>query len=342
MGNYSAELAAKIQAVANAGGGEVLIPVGRYLIGPGSVDVTATNVHLRGQGKGATVLTIDQMPTTRRPLLYLSGENWRISDLTVDCADFYPSIEERYAAIGGVGNGVTIHDVEIRRMGRIGILITASNNFRIENCEISLTTPTNDLSTGILIPKTESPITGGIIRGNRLVNTIIQAGGNSHWIVGNLCRGWKFGSGIFTTWGSRGMRIESNDLRGGEGQDVNGTWCLGIECWSRDSIIAYNLCYNNDGAGINTGAPHCSVIGNICFGNGHNGIAARHEGDKGGDWPQSAHNNIFVGNQSHNNAWYGYAEQRPGLVGIQHAANCYIPNGRGEKYIPQLNTNPAS
>ena len=157
MDNYSAELTAKINAAAEAGGGEVLIPAGQYLIGPESVDVTAANVHLRGEGKGATVLTIDQMPTTRRPLLFLSGDNWSISDLTLDCADFYPPIDERYAAVGGAGNGVRIHNVEIRRMGRIGILIADSKNFRIENCDIALTTPTNDLNTGILIPKERYP-----------------------------------------------------------------------------------------------------------------------------------------------------------------------------------------
>jgi hypothetical protein len=79
MDNYSEELTAKIKAAADAGGGEVLIPAGRYLIGPESVDVAAANVHLRGEGKGATVFTIDQMPTTRRPLLFLSGDNLSIS-----------------------------------------------------------------------------------------------------------------------------------------------------------------------------------------------------------------------------------------------------------------------
>jgi hypothetical protein len=52
MDNYSAELTAKIKAAAAAGGGEVFILAGKYLIGPGSVEVTAANVHLRGEGKG--------------------------------------------------------------------------------------------------------------------------------------------------------------------------------------------------------------------------------------------------------------------------------------------------
>ena len=134
-------------------------------------------MHLRGQGKGATVLTIDQMPTTRRPLLFLSGDNWSISDLTVDCADFYSPIDERYAALGGASGGVAIRDVEIRRMGRIGILIADSNNFRIENCEIALTTPTNDLNSGILIPKTESPIRGGISEATELLTRLSRLAG---------------------------------------------------------------------------------------------------------------------------------------------------------------------
>jgi hypothetical protein len=58
-------------------------------------------------------------------------------------------------------------------MDPIGILIAGSKNFRVENCEIALTTPTKILILQFLIPKTKSPITGGIIRGNRLVNAII-------------------------------------------------------------------------------------------------------------------------------------------------------------------------
>ena len=331
--NYSEELFRALVAAAERGGGEVVIPAGRHVIGPEPIEADISNVHLRGEGKGTSILAIEEMPSTRRPLLLLHGNNWSVSDLTIDCADLYPDADRRYAALGGNGEGIAIHDIEIKRMGRVGIVVGSSSSFRIENCDISLTTPDSSLNSGIVIPK-NVPTTGGIIKGNRLFNTIMQIAGRNHQLIGNICKVWKFGAAIFTTWGSSGMLIEGNDLSGGVGRDVNNTWCLGIECWSRDTIIAHNRCYDNDGSGLSTGAPHCAIVGNVCFNNRLNGIGARHEGLKENDWPQSAHHNVFLGNQSFNNGWYGYSEQHPGLVGIHHAANCYTPNTRGDMRIP--------
>jgi hypothetical protein len=332
MDNYSEELAAKLREAAQRGGGEVVVPAGTYLIGPDAIEENITGVHLRGEGKGATRLICDAPMTTRRSLLTLHGNNWSVSGLTIDCGDFQPVGGRSGGGIGGSGNDWAVHDVEIKRIWWAGMVFSDATDFRIENCFISLTEPRPDFNAGVLLHESNGPVKGGIIKANRLINTTLVLGGNYHWIIGNVCRGFKFGSGVFTTYGSTGMRIESNDLSHGTGLDENHTWCLGIECWSRNSLLAHNQCYNNDGAGINTGAPNCVVIGNICFGNARNGIGARNEGMQG-EFKQSADYNLFIGNQSFHNGWYGYAEQSAGLIGIVHGANCYRPNGRGEMLV---------
>jgi hypothetical protein len=331
------ELVELIEAAAARGGGEIVIPAGRHLIGPGSIRPRhCDNVHIRGEGRGATVLYIDQQATTHGGLLQLNGNQWSISDLTVDCGDFFPDMADKYAALCGIGNGWTMENVEIRRQGRVGILVTIASNFRILNCNISKTDADPTFNAAILFSAPNESTESGQVCDNILVNSSVLSVGSYHLFSGNKVTGWKYGAGIFVGGpNAAGMRIIGNDLSGGLGTDIERSRPAGIECWSKDSVIANNRCCNNSGAGISTGGANTVLTGNICRENGRNGIAARMLRDAVGNITKRADYNVFVGNQCVGNEYYGYAEQDPGgFVGIKHGVNVYTPNGRGDMYVP--------
>jgi hypothetical protein len=331
------ELIELIEAAADRGGGEIVIPAGSHLIGPDSIRPRRCgNVHIRGEGKGATILYIDHQATTHGGLLQLNGNGWSISNLTIDCGDFFPDMADKYAALCGIGNEWTIESVEIRRQGRVGILVTTASNFRILGCNISKTEANSEFNAAILFSTPNESTEKGQICNNVLTNSGITGTGSYHLYFGNRVSGVKYGAGIFVGGpNATGVRVIGNDLSGGLGVDAERSRPAGIECWSRDTIIANNRCCNNSGAGISTGGANTSIVSNICRENGRNGIAARRLVDELGNVTKRADYNLIVGNQCVGNEWYGYAEQEPGgFVGIQHAANVYTPNGRGDMHTP--------
>jgi parallel beta-helix repeat protein len=265
------------------------------------------------------------MPTG--PLLWGEGNNWSIENLTLDMGDYVPTVNR--PAIACRGDNWRVKNCAILRIGRVGISVTAGNNWSIEANHITKTAPSQILNEAILVTKY------GEARANnaRIIDNVCKGSGILFWgfrstIARNHISNAGFGAGIFTgrLMNCHSMEIRDNVCSGGRGFDENKTWVSGFELWSPNSVIVNNTAYDNDGTGIIVGGQNCIVIANHCYNNGvhsgHNGFGARYAGPV-----HNASGSIFAGNRADGATQaYGYAEQPGGLHDIVQIGNDYNGN----------------
>ena len=114
----------KALAICAAGGGTCLVPEGMYLISPSGISTgghkasVVSGVHLKGAGRGASILKIAGMPTNH--LLQCDGNNWSVENLTFDMGDYTPS-KVGFAAITCRGNNWRVAKCAIVKSSRWGI-----------------------------------------------------------------------------------------------------------------------------------------------------------------------------------------------------------------------------
>lgn len=114
---------AAITTCSAAGGGVVYLPEGTYRVGnnagPTAISLSG-NVHLMGAGRGATV--IELMDDSNDHVIEVSGNNWAITDLTVDGrrAD-QDSLGSQTHGIRGDGQYWRIENIEVRNAFWYGI-----------------------------------------------------------------------------------------------------------------------------------------------------------------------------------------------------------------------------
>lgn len=120
-----------LACVGAAGGGEVRLSTGTYLINT-ALTVTAANVRLIGQGRGATILSVSSLSLT---VITFSGavQHWEVRGLSIIASVNQTSgagINCENAAVG------RIIDVQIHRC-YYGILAGNSVGTLIDHCEVS-------------------------------------------------------------------------------------------------------------------------------------------------------------------------------------------------------------
>ena len=286
------DVAAINRAVAtahNVGGGIVIIPTGVCVVGGGLNLKPQSNVYLRGQGQGATILKL-LVPTANHifanhdaATFQYSVTNSGISDLTIDAGSY--RAEPRYGAVFFDGaSDFYVRNVKIIHMGAQGIIIQAAHNCDISNNSITLDSAYNTNNHGILATAA-APITNCTFNNNTINNTGMEISGARLTITGNKVTGWKYGAGI--ALGPDGYThdnlIANNITSGGIGIDSDATYVAGLEIWSLRSIVTGNISFNNSGNGIMIGGQNSIVIGNITYDNGQ----SLHSGDRYGIYVQS-------------------------------------------------------
>jgi pectate lyase-like protein len=270
---------AAIDAAQCIGGGVVYVPTGTYLIsspgsGPYLTDNGAGKVHLKGAGIEVAKLLIDTSPPPSGALIKFSGNNWSISDLSIDMGNVDPT--DNYPAIGPSGDFWSIQHVNIDRIIKTGISCNGTY-WRIEDCFIRRTSlvPTCGAYNGAILvtPAEGAPVTDhGIIKNNQVINGTITVNGLYMVVEGNTVAGFGCGSGIVGGRGDGQFNVISNNIiTGGRGNPSgDGSYPQGIQNWMPSSVISGNIVYDNDGVGINQGGDHCVVIGNIGTNNAKN------------------------------------------------------------------------
>jgi len=349
--NDTAAFNAALKSVAEAGGGVCLVPKGTYLIsGSGITSRVVSNVHLVGEGRGASTLKITEMPTHN--FLFCSGDNWSVENLTFDLQNYFPKI--RFSAINCNGDNWRVANCAVLNIGRQGIGAFGGKNWSIEGNHITSMRRVGNsaILTSLAVGAGPTPTNA------RVIDNVCEGSGISFWgnnstIARNRISGSGSGTGIFTGAASTAahsyrLTIISNICTGGRGFDGN-TWISGFEIWAAKSVIAYNTATDNDGSGIIVGGPHCLVIGNRSDDNarsrGHAGFMARYQNFS------NASDSVFVGNSAHDTRYpgsnmtqeYGYAEQPGRLEHITHIGNDYNHNKMGPtKYNSRPNVSQSS
>lgn len=141
------QIQAAIDAVATAGGGTVFIKKGTYVIGAGIfTDVGQDNVHIIGEGMGATILQAKAALPTSNAILSLNESYCSVRNLTIDGNKTNQTTQNHI----GLGlnhfynssiTDISAIEVEIKNINRnasngMGIYGGDGSNFTISNCYV--------------------------------------------------------------------------------------------------------------------------------------------------------------------------------------------------------------
>jgi parallel beta-helix repeat protein len=330
----------KALAMCAVGGGTCLVPEGTYLISPSGISTgghkasVVSGVHLKGAGRGASILKIAGMPTDH--FLPCEGDNWSVENLTLDMGDYTPSVGR--AAIACKGNNWRVSNCRILKIGRSGIAAFGGSNWSIEGNYVGRTVPgaTPPICAILVTANAGVWSSNGRVMNNICESAGITFSGSDGMVARNRINRSGSGTGIFVQGSpsTHATNIIGNICTGGtSGYDAaqGGRWwsVSGFEIWAADSVICNNTAHDNDGGGFAIGGQNSIVIGNTAYNNGrgHQGYAgfnARINQARG----TSASHSIFIGNSSYDQD-YGYKEQGSGLSDIKQIGNDYNRNRRG-------------
>jgi hypothetical protein len=314
---------------------EVYIPAGTYLLTPGCIQ-GASNQTVRGAGKGATILRA--VSSSSSPLVkYTSKTNFHWSDITLDWNSQVETGQDGTVSIFDSSDWSFKH-VEILNLDKFGFAPNWVRRFVISDCKITRAAKASTQNQAINLSSFSGQSEFGVIERNYCQNTAIIIQARNMLIARNFINGYSFGAGIVTEQDvnkCRNIEIIDNICTDGTGTDVNSYTCGGLEIWSYFTIVRGNICYSNDGAGIDAGGLHSLYDNNIFYDNGrgsttYDGISARY-----GDATFNCSNSVFSNNKSFNQASasgpqaYGYREQSASLVDIRLIGNTFSANRTG-------------
>ena len=336
-------------SAADAAGGRVVLPPGIYMVG----NLTgASNIEFWGAGTEATIIRF-KTSASGHMIEFNTKTNFSVRHMTWDFNNV--SGDYRAISVGYVGenrsSNFDITDCSFINLTRYGVAIFGANNFRIERNYFKFPSPYGTAQNeAVLVSKTGGLPFNGIINANHCDGSAILVGGYNLRITNNVIHGFKYGGGITTEFDSYNVEIIGNTIYGGSGQDVNDTWCLGIENWAKNSVISGNICYENDGAGIDQGGKDCTVTNNICYDNSNGvvdpqgpvyvelpGISIRYH-----DATYNASGSVFAGNRcfdtrASKRQTYGIEDQTANCTGIAIGFNNFLGNATGETDIKGSN-----
>jgi hypothetical protein len=349
VGNDTEAFNAALASLAAAAGGKCLVPKGTYLISgsknPAITSHVTSNVHLVGEGRGASILRVVGVPAGN--FLFCSGDNWSLEDLTIDMQDYFIHFPG-FAAAVATGNNWRITNCAVIKIGHRGINMKGGANGYITKCLVTKTEASpldNSAMLGVVDGEGHLPVNMHIID-NVCVNSLIYFNGKDSMIARNQVSGSRFGTNICTGVHSDNVSVINNTCSGGRGRDQCSSYVSGLELWATNSVIANNTSYDNDGAGITMGGNNCIVVGNRCWNNaglsgvvGGSGIVARAHPT----FPNAATGSVFIGNSCFDTRprgamtqAYGYNEVGNGLKNIVHFGNDFDHNKNGSVHSNSL------
>ena len=330
----------KALAVCATGGGTCLVPEGTFLISPSGISTgrhkasVVSGVHLKGAGRGASILKIGGMPTDH--FLPCEGDNWSVENLTLDMGDYTPPVGR--AAIACKGNNWRVLNCRVLKIGRTGIAAFGGSKWSIEGNYVGRTVPGATPPTCAILVTANAGVwsTNGRVINNICEGAGITFSGSDGMVARNRINRSGSGTGIFVQGApsTHAANIIGNICTGGSsGYDAaqGGRWwsVSGFEIWAADSVICNNSAHDNDGGGFAIGGQSSIVMGNKAYNNGrvrpgYAGFNARINPTRG----TSASHSIFIGNSSYDQD-YGYKEQSSGLSDIKQIGNDYNRNRKG-------------
>ena len=330
----------KALAVCATGGGTCLVPEGMFLISPSGISTgrhkasVVSGVHLKGAGRGASILKIGGMPTDH--FLPCEGDNWSVENLTLDMGDYTPPVGR--AAIACKGNNWRVLNCRVLNIGRTGIAAFGGSKWSIDGNYVSRTVPGATPPTCAILVTANAGVwsTNGRVVNNICEGAGITFSGSDGMVARNRINRSGSGTGIFVQGApsTHAANIIGNICTGGSsGYDAaqGGRWwsVSGFEIWAADSVICNNSAHDNDGGGFAIGGQSSIVMGNKAYNNGrvrpgYAGFNARINPTRG----TSASHSIFIGNSSYDQD-YGYKEQSSGLSDIKQIGNDYNRNRKG-------------
>lgn len=328
-----------IQSAINSSAAILLFPPAVCLIATSGTGLTGVGLQT-WQGSGLSVTTIRANGNPNTDLIAFTGvHGFEIKDLTIDYNNKVPP--GLAGAIGiNTANTFAIRRVAVVHGNKLGITVTNSSSFTIEDSAVSRDSVINTLNQAMLFTDAAGQNFNFRVLRNSITNWGIINGTSSNcYFRENFITNYWYGAGISADVGTACI-IEANIIVGGQNAlDADSTRPGGIESNWLKSVIASNIIYNNGGSGIHAAGLYVSIANNLTFNNGtyslvnpsfqFGGIESR--------WADSANNGHFhsiTGNVSFDQTGtqaYGWANVPAGGGGNEPeyqtlAGNIFIGN----------------
>lgn len=251
------QIQAAIDAVGTAGGGVVLIRKGTYVVGT-QIDVDSANIHVVGEGMGATILQAKTAFTTATDIVNITSSNCSIENLTIDGNKSNQTTENHDGVVATTGTQIVIKNVEVKNLNRnsgntYGISLTANNSFII-----GCISHDNEL-VGINCSGQGCSLVGCLAYSNAGIGIDIGGAGSSASSCqsnSNTGTGFDLGSGVVVS----GCSARSNSG-------------IGFLCaTTTDTVITGCLAESNLLEGVRITGSLNTVVGNRIEDNGQHGI----------------------------------------------------------------------
>jgi len=276
----TAAIQAAIDAVHNAGGGEVFVPAGTYIIAPATGIQVKSSVMLRGAGK-ATIFKVATGANTTGNVV--KSESWSdvvLRDFCIDGNRAGQSSGTNYGIYVAASANSKVERVWVRDMTGVGIHIYNSDGVTVTGCEsqgnfyhgfeaeqargciFQSNRGTANNYHGLLISPGEQSGTGSV--GNSFIGNTFDNNAQ-YGIASNAA------NGDISAWLNKGNVISGNQ--------VYANHQYGIQMYKQDNnIITGNFVYNNQAFGIYLYQSQNNVVThNILFNNSQVGAGAYDE-----------------------------------------------------------------
>lgn len=254
-----------IQSAINSGAKVVILP---GICGVSGNLTGVSNQLLTGYGPTISGIKLLSALVSGDLLSYTGKAGFAIRDISIDYNN-----QPAPTAAGAIGvsgsNTFDISRINILRGTRIGITITGSTQFRVEDSIIARDSLVSTLNQAILITSSGGTNSYGRIQRNQFTNWGMLIGGLSACIIReNFINGYWYGAGI-GAGDQDTCIIEANIITGGKNDlDADSTRPGGIENLGLKTIIGSNIIYDNGGAGIHSGGVYKVVSNNLTYNNG--------------------------------------------------------------------------
>ena len=278
LGDGSTDDTAALQTLVNtvnsAGGGTVLFDKGTFILHGVISMPSMTKLNFKGSGQGVTILKSTMpvgTPNAGDPTMFnFSDSSYvTITGITFDNNNIVTTngLTQLVGALRCAN--LTVTECEFLNFKRWCLAFNSVTDLTVTSCYFNRTTIENSYQNLALVILSTVYRSGPcMITRNKMVGAGAEILANDTNFSENEIIGFGYGAGIAMDNGSTLVVIKGNIIRGGTGQDVNGVYCAGVECYASEAAIVGNVVHNNDGAGIVFGGKYSTITGNVSYDNG--------------------------------------------------------------------------
>lgn len=273
-------LLAAATAAQAQGGGAVVVGVIPLVLATAVTFPELNGVSFEGAGQGTSIIKSAvpaATPGLGGPTIvqFSACTNVRVSGITFDGDNIVTTQTSTALVTMITGSGLTFDDCGFINFKRTGVGLQSVTDVRIKDCYFLRTTTEGSYHNLAIIAFSNISISARIwIDRCKITGASIELDANDTKVTRCTIKDFGYGSGIAIDAGDEehGYRedafISENKVSGGIGQDVNGFYCKGIECYAKRSTITDNILTGNDGGGLFFGAKFHTITGNVIIDNG--------------------------------------------------------------------------